>query len=200
MLRIGLTGGIASGKSTVSKMFKEAGYTLIDADLVAREVLNIYTNILDEVKKEFGEGFFDESGNLKRKDFGNYIFKYPRERIKYEGIIIPFIKKRIFELFDEYEAKGESIVILDAPTLIENKLHEVMDYNILVWANKDVQISRLIKRDGFTEEEALNRVNAQMPMEERKEFVNFIVDNSNSLEDTEKQVLELINIFNMYKK
>lgn len=199
MLKIGLTGGISSGKSTVSNLLKEQGFTIIDADIIAREVLEIYPEILESVRKNFGEGFFDYRGTFLRKEFGNYIFKYSRERIKYEEIIMPFIKKEIFNKFEEYNKKGERVVILDAPTLIENNLQDSMDYNILVWVSKEVQLSRLTKRDTITNNEALNRIKSQMDLDSKKEFVNFIIDNSKDLNSTKEQVRDIVNILNMYK-
>ncbi|WP_055668362.1 dephospho-CoA kinase [Desnuesiella massiliensis] len=199
MLKIGLTGGIASGKSTVSNLLKEQGFTIIDADIIAREVLEVYPEILESVRKHFGEGFFDYRGTFLRKEFGNYIFKYPRERIKYEEIIMPFIKKEIFNKFEEYNKKGERVVILDAPTLIENNLQDSMDYNILVWVSREVQLSRLTKRDVITNNEALNRIKSQMDLDLKKEFVNFIIDNSKDLNSTKEQVKDIVNILNMYK-
>ena len=199
MLKIGLTGGISSGKSTVSNLLKEQGFTIIDADIIAREVLEVYPEILESVRKNFGEGFFDYRGTFLRKEFGNYIFKYPRDRIKYEEIIMPFIKKEIFNKLEEYNKKGERVVILDAPTLIENNLQDSMDYNILVWVSKEVQLSRLTKRDTITNNEALNRIKSQMDLDSKKEFVNFIIDNSKDLNSTKEQVRDIVNILNMYK-
>lgn len=198
MIKVGLTGGIATGKSTVSAMFKKAGFHIIDADEVSKEVLDLNPEILERVKKNFGEGFFDEKGTLKRKEFGNHIFKHQSERIKYEAIIMPYIKERINLLFDEHKNTGVSVVILDAPTLIENNMQEEMDYNILVWSEKNIQISRLKSRNGYNESEALDRINSQMPLEEKKKFVNFIVDNSKTIKDTESQVQEIISFLEMY--
>lgn len=193
MLKVGLTGGIGSGKSTVSAMFREVGFKIIDADVVAREVLNIYPEILDRVRKEFGEFFF-ENDVFKRREFGNYIFKYSKERIKYENIIIPYIKNEIFSRFNYYENLGEKLVMLDAPTLIENNLHKEMDYNTLVYVDKDTQISRVMERDKLTHDQALSRINSQLPLKEKTEWVNFIIDNSSDIINTKEQVLEIANV------
>ena len=105
MIKIGLTGGIGSGKSTVSFMLKEAGFNVIDADTIAKEVLVKYPEILEMVKINFGSGFFDWRGEFRRKEFGNHIFRFPKERKKYEGIILPYIKREIYEKIDYYEKK-----------------------------------------------------------------------------------------------
>lgn len=199
MFKVGLTGGIGSGKSTVAKMFLDAGLKIIDADLIAREVLDKYPELKETIKKSFGDHFFDYEGNLKRKFLGEYVFKYPSERKKLEEILIPVIKKEIYEEFKAYEEKGIGVCILDAPTLIENGLHEEMDMNILVWVDKNKQIERIKERDKLDKESIINRINSQMSLDSKKELVNFIIDNSKSIESTKLQVDEILSILNIYK-
>lgn len=196
MLKVGLTGGIGTGKSTVSQVFKEEGFPIIDADVIAKEVLKIYPNILEDIKETFGDGFFDDQGNLKRREFGSYIFKFSKERLKYENIILPYIKKHISTLLKEYENRGTKAIILDAPTLIENNMHLEMDFNILVYTSQDTQILRVMDRDNLTKEEVINRINAQMPLEDKKDMVNFIIDNGKSYKSTIDQVKEIISFIN----
>lgn len=193
MMRIGLTGGIGTGKSTISLMLKEAGFKIIDADIIARDVLVKYPEILERVRIEFGEGFFDWRGEFRRKEFGNHIFRFPKQRIKYENIILPFIKNEINNQIKTFENNGEKLVIVDAPTLIETKLHEEMDFVILVYADSSTQIQRLKNRDKLTNNDALNRINAQMSVERKKEFANVIIDNSKDLINTKEQVDDFID-------
>ena len=197
MVKFGLTGGIGTGKSTVSKIFMSEGIKVIDADLIAREVLEKNPVIYDVIRNEFGSGFFDWRGEFRRKEFGNHIFRFPKQRVKYEAIIMPYIKETINKEFEKYEKSGEKLVILDAPTLIENKMHEEMDYVILVCADNSVQIQRIISRDKLTKSEAVSRINAQMPMEQKKEFANIIIDNNNELIETQKQVYDLIDFMKL---
>ena len=192
-MRIGLTGGIGTGKSTISLMLKEAGFKIIDADIIARDVLVKYPEILERVRIEFGEGFFDWRGEFRRKEFGNHIFRFPKQRIKYENIILPFIKNEINNQIKTFENNGEKLVIVDAPTLIETKLHEEMDFVILVYADSSTQIQILKNRDKHTNNDALNRINAQMSVERKKEFANVIIDNSKDLIYTKEQVDDFID-------
>ncbi|EJO5346453.1 dephospho-CoA kinase [Clostridium botulinum] len=188
MFKIGLTGGIGSGKSTISNIFESKGIKVVDADNISRQVLGLYPEILVKVKKQFGEKFIDNNGNLKRKEFGSYIFKNKNKRLEYENIIMPCIIKETFKRIKELEESKELMCVLDAPTLIEQGLYKHMDINILVWVDKDTQINRVIRRDGLIREEVINRINSQMPMEEKKKFVNYIVDNSKDIENTKGEL------------
>ncbi|WP_035288269.1 dephospho-CoA kinase [Clostridium sp. KNHs214] len=197
MLKIGLTGGVGSGKSTVSNILREQGIKIIDADLISREVLNIYPEIKEKIKAAFGEDFLDEEGNLERRQLGNYIFKQDERRKKLERIIMPYIKKEIDLRFEAYEKSGEYICVLDAPTLIEQDIYKHMHKNILVWVDRNTQIKRVMTRDDFTEKQVLDRIKSQMHLDEKKKHVDFIIDNSKDLLNTRKQIN---NIIAMIKK
>ena len=196
MIKVGLTGGIGTGKSTVSSMIKDAGFKVIDADLVARDVLVKYPEILEKVRAQFGEGFFDWRGDFRRKEFGNHIFRFPKQRVKYENIILPYIKADIMNAIKELENKGEKIVILDAPTLIESKMNEDMDIVVLVVADSKTQVQRVKERDKLSNYDALNRINAQMPLEEKKNYANIIIDNNKDLLYAKEQVDDFIDFMN----
>ena len=192
MIKVGLTGGIGTGKSTVSSMIKDAGFKVIDADLIARDVLVKYPEILEKVRAQFGEGFFDWRGDFRRKEFGNHIFRFPKQRVKYENIILPYIKADIMNAIKELENKGEKIVILDAPTLIESKMNEDMDIVVLVVADSKTQVQRVKERDKLSNYDALNRINAQMPLEEKKNYANIIIDNNKDLAYNKSLLLSII--------
>ena len=170
-------------------------FKVIDADLVAKQVLIIYPEILEKIKDEFGQGYFDWRGEFKRKEFGNHIFRFPKLRIKYEQIIMPYIIKEIEEAFKRYEENGEKLVVLDAPTLIENNIHKKMDYVVLVTAKNSIVISRVRARDKLSNNDIISRINAQMPMEEKKEFADIIIDNNSDLENVKNQVQDMIKFF-----
>ncbi|WP_298837655.1 dephospho-CoA kinase [Clostridium sp.] len=191
MLKVGITGGIGSGKSTVTNMLKDDGFTIIDADIVAREVFIIYPEIMGKIKSEFGYGYFDNEGKLNRKKFGNYIFKSELRRKKLESIMIPFITKEIHHRIKMCEEDNCKLCFLDAPTLIENNLNTSMDITILVWVCSDVQIQRVMLRDELNLENTMDRLKAQMPIDEKRKYADFIIDNGRSVEDTKLQ-LDLI--------
>ncbi|HSP46699.1 MAG TPA: dephospho-CoA kinase [Clostridiaceae bacterium] len=183
MIRIGLTGGIASGKSTVARFIRENGIAVIDADGIAREVLTLYPAILDYLKERYGNRIFRE-GELDRKALGNIIFSNEEERRAYMEVIIPFIRKEIGIRMQALEDDGESVVVLDAPLLFEEGLHEEMDYTILVFCEPEVQMARLMSRDTLTRDEALSRIRSQMDMDRKLRCADFVVDNSYDLDGT----------------
>jgi len=197
MIKFGLTGGIGTGKTTVSNILQSEKIKVINADNIAKEVLEKNPQILEMVRTQFGSGFFDWRGEFRRKEFGNHIFRFPKQRVKYESIIMPYIKQAIEENIKVYENKGEKILIIDAPTLIENNMHDEMDYVILVYADNSVQIQRVMNRDKLTKVEAVSRINSQMSMEEKKEYANIIIDNNTDLIDTQKQVYDLIDFIKL---
>lgn len=200
MIKIGLTGGIGSGKSTISLMLKTENFKVIDADIIAREVLEKDKNILREIKLHFGENFFDWRGEFRRREFGNHIFRFPNERIKYESIIMPHIKKVIEESFLEHEKNGEKIVILDGATLIENGYNDELDMMILVYVKQSTQIARMRERDRLSQNEAVGRINSQWSLDKKRQFANIIIDNNENLVKTKEQVDDLVEFLNLYKK
>ncbi|WBW95881.1 dephospho-CoA kinase [Oceanirhabdus sp. W0125-5] len=194
MIKIGLTGGIGSGKSTISNFLKENGIKVVDADKISREVLNIYPEINKRIRSEFGAEVFLNEETLNRKMLGNIIFKDAEKKKSFENIIIPYIIKEIRERIDLLEKEKEKIIVLDAPTLMENKLNEEMDYNITVWVDRETQIERVMERDKSSRGEVISRIDSQMSLDKKKELSDFTIDNRGEVEDTLKQVKKVLRV------
>ena len=191
-LLVGLTGGIATGKSTVSAMFAHLGAKIVDADLLAREVVMPGQPAHAEIVKEFGPDVFQEDGALDRKRLGAIVFADAAKRKRLEAITHPAIhvrQQRILSVYDEEAFEG--IVIWDAALLIESSGAKRMDRVVVVVADPDTELRRLMARDGFSEEEARRRIASQMPLSEKVKVADYVIDNSGSRAETERRVREV---------
>lgn len=186
----GLTGGIASGKSTVSRMLRELGAQVLDADVIAREVVEPGTPGLQAVAERF-PGVLDADGRLDRARLGARVFGDPRERAALNAILHPLIGQRFLLRTQALAGQGVERVIYDAPLLIENRLHEGMDGVVLVWVPREVQKARLRARDGLDEAAAEARLAAQLPLDEKRLHATWLVDNSGELGATRARVEEV---------
>jgi len=175
-LVIGLTGGIATGKSTVSDMFKEKGINVIDADIISREVLNIYPDIISKIKTEFGNEYVS-GGGIDRKKLGRLVFSDNKEREKLENIIIPYIKQEIIKRINDRINLGDRIIIVDAPTLFENDLDKDMDRIILVYLDEKLQLKRLMERDNLSQTDAEDRISSQLPIDDKRKRSDYVIYN-----------------------
>ncbi|MBM7838481.1 dephospho-CoA kinase [Alkalihalobacillus xiaoxiensis] len=191
-MRIGLTGGIASGKSLVSSYLKDKGYPVVDADIIAKRVVEPASPALDQIKAVFGQGMIDESGQLDRKKLGSVIFSDQTKREQLNKIVHPFVRSEMKREADEYEQNGHKVIFLDIPLLIENKLEYLVDQTWVVYVDQPTQLNRLITRDQSSEEEALQRISAQQSLEQKKAFATIVIDNRESKEETYRQVDEAI--------
>jgi len=192
---IGLTGGIASGKSTVSNILKFMGFNVIDADVISREVVEIGKPAYFEIIEHFGRDIIDEDGNINRKKLGSIIFNDDNEREKLNLIVHPYI----FAAIKDYiEKDSESkIIFVDIPLLIE-VLDDLQFHGIhfdeiwLVYVDEEIQLKRLMERDSIGKEEAIKRIEAQMPMCLKKKYATRIIDNSGDKNELERKVKELV--------
>jgi len=200
MIKIGITGGIASGKTTIVNYLKCLGLKVIDADLIAREVLDLYPEILAYLKETYGDRIFSH-GILDRKALGNIIFNSKSDRENYSAVIMPRIKEEVEKRFRELS--NEKFVVLDAPLLFEEKFEEETDVTITVYVDKYKQLKRLMERDKLSEKEALARIEAQMHISEKIKKSDFVVNNSGDLTDTITElslVLKKVGFINEKKK
>jgi dephospho-CoA kinase len=184
---IGLTGGIASGKSTVSRMLRELGAHVLDADVIAREVVEPGTPGLAAVAARF-PNVLTPDGRLDRAKLGARVFGDPAERAALNAIIHPLVGQAFLEKMQALAAQGLERVIYDVPLLIENGLHAGMDGVLLVWVPRPLQKARLMARDGLNEEAAEARIGSQLPLDDKRRHATWIVDNSGDLASTRAQV------------
>lgn len=194
---IGLTGGIASGKSTVAKMFKKRNVTVIDADVEARLAVEKGEKAYNEIVATFGNEILLPDNTIDREKLGAIIFHDESLRAKLNSIVHPAIRERMMQKRHQAEQKGEQVIIMDIPLLFENKLTYMVDKTLLVYVDKDVQLNRLMKRNNLTREDALARIKSQMPLVDKKQLADAIVNNNNSIENTEKQLINILKMWNI---
>ncbi|MFI8720216.1 dephospho-CoA kinase [Bacillus altitudinis] len=192
-LVIGLTGGIASGKSTVSQMIKEKGIRVVDADIIANEAVSKGSAALHQIVQTFGEEVLLPNGELNRQQLGAIIFSDEEKRKKLNAIVHPEVRKEMLEQRDEGVSNNETFVVLDIPLLFESKLEGLVDRIIVVYTTPELQLSRLMNRNDLSEEEALNRIHSQQPLEEKCQKADRVIENTKDLAFIRKQLENILN-------
>jgi dephospho-CoA kinase len=192
MLIVGLTGGVASGKTAVSQVLKEEGAYIIDADRIARELVQPHKPAWNELIRAFGQEILREDGSIHRKKLADKVFADPKQRKLLNQILHPRIKEEMDRRTKEIGQKDpEAIVVIDAPLIVELGDHREMDKLIVVTTTQTQQIERLKDRDGAKPEEALRIVSSQMPLEEKVKLADFVIRNEGSLEETKNRAREV---------
>jgi dephospho-CoA kinase len=184
---LGLTGGIGSGKSMVARMFAELGADVIDADQLAREVVEPGQPALAEIATAFGQDILLPDGRLNRPKLAGIIFADGAARARLNTITHPRIRERMDAEIAARQS-GSGVLIVDIPLLYENDRSGAVETVIVVWVDPETQLRRLHERDGLTLEEARQRIAAQMPLDEKRARADLVIDNSGSREDTGRQV------------
>ena len=188
MLRVGLTGSISVGKSFVASVFEELGAHVLDADQTAREVVMPGTPGLRAVTEAFCEEILNSDGTLNRKQLGAVVFADESQRQRLNHILHPFIIARQDEILNEWEAKDpHGIGIVDAALMIESGGYKRFDKLIVVHCRPEVQLERLMLRDKLSRDEALRRIESQMPQEEKQKFADYLIDTSDGFDLTRAQ-------------
>lgn len=188
-MNIGLTGGIATGKSTVSQMLVRRGAALIDADVIAREIMEPGHPVLAEVAQRFGQQVLLPDGRLDRKKLGAIVFSDSNERKALDAITHPAIRREMMRRMTELEAADpRRLVVADIPLLFESGLEVLYDEIMVVYVPRNVQLKRLMERDNLFREEAEARLRAQMDIELKREKADILIDNSLGKERTELQI------------
>lgn len=188
-MNIGLTGGIASGKSTVSQYLVKRGAVLIDADVISREMMMPGHPVLAAVVQTYGPSILNPDGTLNRKKLGGIIFSNPQERKVLEAITHPAIREEMRQRMVKFEAVDpQRLVVADIPLLYESKLEDLYDEIMVVYVPRQIQLNRLMLRDNLNPQEAEDRLNAQMDIEVKREMADILIDNSLGIDETERQI------------
>jgi len=191
-LIIGVTGGIAAGKSFVAGEFRNLGAAIVDADAISREILNSPL-VVRRILNRFGSGIVTGTGGIDRRKLGKIVFSDGKKLKFLEKITHPAIIKRI-----KYEAAAKSsknITVLDIPLLFEKKLEKTADFTILAYLPEKIQIERIVKRGGLSKSEAIQRISAQMPLALKVKMANIALDNTQTKKEVRKQVTKLWKFF-----
>ena len=194
---IGVTGGIASGKSTISTMIKELGFTVVDADLAARAVVEPGEPAYNEVVATFGKEILHEDGSINRGLLGKIIFHDKEKRLQLNAIVHPAIRAYTQRQKEEAFARGEHVVFMDVPLLFEGKLTNTVDVSLLVYVDDEIQLQRLMERNGLSKEEALARIHSQMPLAEKRALADEIINNNGTIEESRQQLMKILQKWNV---
>jgi|WetSurMetagenome_2_1015567.scaffolds.fasta_scaffold18045_3 dephospho-CoA kinase len=188
MLRVGLTGNIASGKSQASLVFAELGAHIIDADVIAHELLRPGTPTYAKVVQAFGEDILLPNGNVDRKKLGQIVFNSSSQRFLLNSLVHADVRGEVFRRIADLEATdSRGIVIVEAALLVETGGYRLFDCLVVVTCDPALQVERIVKRDGLTEPEARVRMAAQMPAEEKLRVADYAIDTSSTFEETRRQ-------------
>lgn len=190
---IGLTGGIGSGKSTVARILQEHGFPIVDADLIAREIVEPGQPALAELAKEFGEDILNADGSLDRGLLASRAFTTKDTTQRLNDITHPRINQRTQELLDEARENGAEAVIYDMPLLIDKGLHKDMDATIVVHVAEHVRLERLTTKRGLDVDDVRRRINAQIDDETRKQHADILLDNNGTEEDLTQQIAQAVD-------
>jgi len=196
-LVIGLTGSIATGKSTISNLFKDWGFPVVDADQIARDVVEPGKVAYENIVAYFGHSILNDDLTIDRQQLGAIVFNDEKEREKLNGFIHPEIRKEMLKQRDHYVQQGVSAVIFDIPLLFESKLFSYVEKVLVVYVEPEIQLERLMKRDGSSEEEALKRIHSQIPITEKREKADAVVNNSGTIEESEQQLRSILKEWNV---
>lgn len=192
MYRIGLTGGVGSGKSTVSSYMKKLGIPVIDGDRLAQEAVRPGSKVMECIQEAFGKEIFCEDGTLNRAKMAEIVFSDDEKREKLNHMIHPYIWRKTQEQLIQFQKEGKTVVVLDMPLLLEISWQLRVEEIWVVKVPADIQIHRVIQRSGMTEAQVLERIKKQMPTENKLNYADVIIDNSHTIEDTERQVREAL--------
>lgn len=188
MLKIGLTGSIGTGKSTVSKLLRERGIAVIDADLLAREIVKKGQECLNDLKNVFGNQVLTSDGELDRKKLGQIVFSDDSKLELLNSVTHPHIRRRMKAQMNELESKNNKVLVLDIPLLFEAKMEDLVDIILVVFAKEEIQIKRIMERDNCTQEEAMRIIKTQISQQDKISKSDYTIDNSGTIEELKEKL------------
>lgn len=195
---VGLTGGIASGKSTVSNMLKEMNIPVIDADIESRLAVKKGEPAYFKIISEFGREILLPDGEIDRAKLGSIIFHQEENRQLLNQIVHPEVRRRMNEKIEQAKRKSEPVIVLDIPLLFESKLTFMVDKTILVYVSEETQLKRLMERNHLTVKEAEARIHSQMPLSEKVSLSDAVINNNGRIEDSKKQLMKILADWNIH--
>jgi dephospho-CoA kinase len=189
MLIVGLTGGIGSGKSSAAREFVKLGVRLVDSDVLARTVVEPGREALARIRERFGDGVIDADGTLSRERLRDIVFHDAAALADLNGIVHPAVYAEMAAEMAAYRKDpGDTILMLDIPLLYESGGDKIVECVVVVWVDRETQIARVMARDGFSREAAINRIEKQMDLDEKRRRADYVVDNTGSFEDLGRRV------------
>lgn len=191
-LIIGLTGSIASGKSTVANMFAQMEIPIVDADLIAREVVEPGKPAYEQIVETFGREILETNKEIDRKKLGTLVFEDEHERKKLNDIVHPAIRQEMLRQRDDYIKEGKQCVVMDIPLLFESNLFHFVEKVLVVYVDEQTQLQRLMNRDQSSEKEARQRIDSQISLEEKAKQADAIIDNRGARDESLKQLKKIL--------
>ncbi|CDQ18268.1 dephospho-CoA kinase [Halobacillus karajensis] len=196
-LVIGLTGSIASGKSTVAHMFRDLGIPVVDADQISRDVVEPGEPAYRDIVETFSDSVLQVDGTLDRKKLGKVVFTDESKRQKLNKIVHPRVREEMVRQREKYKQQGFAAVVLDIPLLFESQLTGYVEKTIVVYVNETTQLNRLMKRDQSDQEDAIERINAQIPVKKKAEMADAVIDNNGTVEESFQQLKDILLAWNL---
>jgi dephospho-CoA kinase len=196
MLVIGITGGIGSGKSLVCKFFREKEIIVIDADSLAKELMNTHTALRKQLQENFGSEVFVSDSMLNTKYLAEKVFANEQQLILLNSLVHPVVRKELEEKISQLENENtHSFIIIEAALIFEARIHDMMDYILVVDAEEETRIARVLKRDNVSREQVLQRMNMQMPVKEKRNYADFVLESNGTKEELKQRANFFFNLF-----
>lgn len=194
MLVVGLTGGISSGKSTISSWFLQKGIVVLDADQIVKNLQRPNSPLVLKLAEEFGASIVNENGELVRDVLGKIIFYYQEAKERLNAMIHPLVQAKLEEEIERLKKVGEGLVVLDIPLLFESRFEALVDRTVVVYVSPDVQLQRLMKRDQIDREYALAKMNSQMSLDEKRARADYVLINNGTMGQLREQFDHLFEV------